>query len=114
MVEIEGTVTSARLRNPHVRFTMSVVNDRGIEVEWLVETNSLSGLRRRDISTDVFAVGENLRVAGHPGRQRDTGLWGDKHTDRRRERDRTRSWCDLRAGRTLPKVWPGQNSVTVE
>jgi hypothetical protein len=75
MIEIEGTVTSARLRNPHVRFTMSVVNDQGIEVEWLVETNSLSGLRRRDISTDIFAVGQNLRVAGHPGRQRDTGLW---------------------------------------
>jgi hypothetical protein len=75
MIEIEGTVTSARLRNPHVRFTMSVVNDLGAEVEWLVETNSLSGLRRKDISTDVFAVGQKLLVAGHPGRQRDTSIW---------------------------------------
>ena len=75
IVEIEGTVTSARLRNPHVSFTVSVVNEQGEEVEWLVETNSLSGLRRRDIATDIFAVGEKLRVAGHPGRQRDTGLW---------------------------------------
>jgi hypothetical protein len=75
IVEIEGVVTSARLRNPHVRFTMSVVNDLGAEVEWLVETNSLSGLRRKDISTDVFAVGQKLRIAGHPGRQRDTGMW---------------------------------------
>ncbi len=75
MIEIEGTVTSARLRNPHVRFTISVVDDQGEEVEWLVETNSLSGLRRRDVSTDVFAVGQTLRVAGNPGRQRDTSLW---------------------------------------
>jgi hypothetical protein len=75
MIEIEGTVTSARLRNPHVRFTVSVVDDQGEEVEWLVETNSLSGLRRKDVSTDVFAVGQTLRVAGNPGRQRDTSLW---------------------------------------
>jgi len=75
MIEIEGTVTSARLRNPHVRFTVSVVDDQGEKVEWLVETNSLSGLRRKDVSTDVFAVGQILRVAGHPGRQSDTGLW---------------------------------------
>jgi len=75
MVEIEGTITSTRLRNPHVRFTMNVVDDQGEEVEWLVETNSLSGLRRRDISTEVFAVGQTLRVAGNPGRQRDTSLW---------------------------------------
>ena len=75
IVEIEGTVTSTRLRNPHIRFTMSVVNDLGAEVEWLVETNSLSGLRRKEISTDVFAVGQKLRVAGHPGRQSNTGIW---------------------------------------
>jgi hypothetical protein len=75
MIEIEGTVTSARLRNPHVRFTVSVVDDQGEEVEWLVETNSLSGLRRKDVSTDVFAVGQILRVAGNPGRQRDTSMW---------------------------------------
>jgi hypothetical protein len=75
MIEIEGTITSARLRNPHVRFTMSVVDDQGAEVEWLVETNSLSGLRRKDVATDVFAVGQTLRVAGNPGRQRDTSLW---------------------------------------
>lgn len=75
MIEIEGTITSARLRNPHVRFTVSVVDDAGNEVEWLVETNSLSGLRRRAVSTDVFAVGEKLRVAGNPGRQSETSLW---------------------------------------
>ncbi|MGI9271832.1 MAG: DUF6152 family protein [Woeseiaceae bacterium] len=75
MVEIEGTITSVRLRNPHVRFTMSVVNDLGAEVEWLVETNSLSGLRRLDVSTDEFAVGRELRIAGHPGRQRNTSIW---------------------------------------
>ena len=75
MIEIEGTVTSARLRNPHVRFTMSVVDDQGVEVEWLVETNSLSGLRRLDVSTEEFAVGQKLRIAGHPGRQRETSIW---------------------------------------
>ncbi len=75
MIEIEGTVTSARLRNPHVRFTVSVVDDQGAQVEWLVETNSLSGLRRMDVSTDEFAVGQKLRIAGHPGRQRETSIW---------------------------------------
>lgn len=75
MIEIEGTVTAARLRNPHVSFTVSVVDDQGIEVEWLVETNSLSGLRRLDVSTDEFAVGRNLRIAGFPGRQRKASIW---------------------------------------
>ena len=68
MIEIEGTVTSARLRNPHVRFTVSVADDQGEEVEWLVETNSLSGLRRKDISTDVFASPRHQRLGFRPPR----------------------------------------------
>ena len=60
MTEIEGVVTEMSWRNPHVRF--SVQTDSGDT--WLIETNSVSILRRMDIEADVFGIGDRVRLAG--------------------------------------------------
>jgi hypothetical protein len=68
IIELEGPVTRVVWRNPHVRFTVRVRNDRGQDVLWDVETHSVSILRRMQVSPDVLKVGDRVRVAGNPGR----------------------------------------------
>jgi len=60
MTEIEGVVTEMRWRNPHVRFSVRT-DDGNI---WQIETNSVSILRRMEITEDVFGVGDRIRLAG--------------------------------------------------
>lgn len=75
MVEIEGVISANRLRNPHITFVVDVVNNAGGTDKWTIESNSLSGLRRLKVSTEVFAVGERVRVAGNPSRHSPHGIW---------------------------------------
>ncbi len=75
MIEIEGEISANRLRNPHITFVVDVVNAAGETEHWTVESNSLSGLRRLKVSTEVFAVGEKVRVAGNPSRHKAHGIW---------------------------------------
>ena len=64
IAEIEGEVTDVRWANPHVSFTM-----RTEEGEiWEIESNSIRGLERREISQDVIRVGNRFRLAGFPAR----------------------------------------------
>ncbi len=71
LIEIEGEVTDVLWQNPHVRF--SVRTDDG--ATWEVETNSVSIIRRMDISPDLLNIGDTVRVAGHPERRGDTAMW---------------------------------------
>ena len=64
--EAEGIVTSVLWRNPHVRFTMSVVDSNGDAVDWDMEMTSLSSLRRRGLDRQLLEVGHRIRVAGSP------------------------------------------------
>ena len=69
VAEIEGTVTRVLWANPHVRFTINGKNERGRQGLWDVETNSVSILRRMQISSNVLKIGDRIRVAGNPGRR---------------------------------------------
>ena len=69
IVELEGEITQVGWRNPHVYFAVSVTEDNGEEELWQIETNSVSILRRMDISSDVLKVGDRVRVAGNPARR---------------------------------------------
>ena len=60
ITEIEGVVTEMSWRNPHVRF--SVRADDGNT--WQIETNSVSILRRMEITPELFGVGDRVRLAG--------------------------------------------------
>ena len=75
IIEVEGSITAVRWRNPHVLFTVGVREDNGREELWQIQSNSVSILRRMDVSSDVLRVGERVRVAGNPGRQSGNQLY---------------------------------------
>ena len=64
IAEIEGEVTDVQWSNPHVSFTMRTADG---EI-WKIESNSIRGLERRQISRDVIRVGNRFRLAGFPAR----------------------------------------------
>ena len=68
-IELEGEITRVLWRNPHVRFTISAVDESGQEVLWEIESQSVSTLRRKNVTTVLVAVGDKVRVAGNPSRR---------------------------------------------
>lgn len=73
--ELEGVVTHVQWGNPHVLFTITVPNEQGKETIYEIESHSLSIMRRMDISSDALNVGDRVRVAGHPARHTDSGMF---------------------------------------
>jgi hypothetical protein len=69
LIEVEGEVTEFRWQNPHVVFTLNVVDAGGETTPWAIETLSISGISRWGITQDLFKVGDRLRVAGNPARK---------------------------------------------
>jgi len=67
--EMEGEITRIQWRNPHVLLTMRATGADGQEELWELETNSVSVLRRTEITSDVVQVGDRVRVAGHPAKR---------------------------------------------
>ncbi len=66
LIELEGEVTDILWRNPHVQASMRVVDGSGEAVEWEMATTALSNMRRWQIDPSFMAVGDTIRVAGHP------------------------------------------------
>ncbi len=64
IAEIEGEVTDVRWSNPHVSFTMRTLDGE----TWKIESNSIRGLERREISQNVIRVGNRFKLAGFPAR----------------------------------------------
>jgi len=71
LTEIEGQITELLWRNPHVRF--SIRTDSG--ETWDIETNSVSIVRRMDISPELLSVGDTIIVAGFPERRGENAMW---------------------------------------
>lgn len=69
-LEIEGEITRVAWVNPHVELTLRDADGES----WVLETNSVSILRRMDISADFVSVGARVRVAGNPARRRDNAM----------------------------------------
>lgn len=69
IVEIEGVLKSVSMRNPHVRFVVTVRGADGEEVDWNVETASLSTLQINGLDQDFMKPGERIRVAGQGSRR---------------------------------------------
>ena len=69
--ELEGRLVEVQWRNPHPIFTLATVNDAGQEEEWRLEAygNALT-LQRTGLSSDIFAVGDIVRVAGKLSKRR--------------------------------------------
>ena len=73
--EIEGEVTEVNWRNPHVRFTLRSTSELGEEVIYNIESHSLSILHRMEVTSDKINVGDTIRVAGHPAKWADNGMF---------------------------------------
>lgn len=65
-IEIDGQVTHVSWQNPHVRFTVSALDENGEAALWVIESTSVSTLRRMDIAAELVAVGDRITVAGNP------------------------------------------------
>ncbi|MBX2847381.1 MAG: hypothetical protein KTR16_03620 [Acidiferrobacterales bacterium] len=70
-VIVEGIITDYKWRNPHVEFSLSVASDAGEKIEWLLETHSVSILKRMQLTTDDINVGDTVKVAGWPSKKSD-------------------------------------------
>ncbi len=75
LTEIEGEITRVFWRNPHVGFTLRVTDEDGGEQLWDIESTSVSTLRRMNISRELVAVGETVRIAGNPSRRGDSLIY---------------------------------------
>jgi len=71
ITEVEGGVTQVLWRNPHVRF--SIATDNG--ETWDIESNSVSILRRMDITPELLSVGDRIRVAGGVARNGENAMF---------------------------------------
>ena len=69
--EIEGELMAVHWVNPHVGFTVSVVNEEGEAELWRVEgVSNLLGMQRGNVSSDVFTIGEHVIARGSPSVRR--------------------------------------------
>jgi len=74
-IELQGEVRQLIWRNPHVRITVAVADDNDQEALWVVEAQSVSMLRSRDISEVLLAIGDSITLAGNPARGGKTELY---------------------------------------
>ena len=63
-VEISGVITEFQLANPHSFMHVEVSLENSETEMWEVEANSVVLLRRADITTDTFRVGDRVTITG--------------------------------------------------
>jgi len=68
--EVSGTITDVSWRNPHVRVTVDVDG-----ILWTIEGQARAQLARMKVSQDLIAVGDSVRIAGHPSRRNPNTLY---------------------------------------
>ena len=75
VLEIEGELVAVHWVNPHVGFTVNVVNEDGEEERWRVEgISNLVNMQRGGVSSDIFTIGERVRAVGSPSLRRPRDL----------------------------------------
>ena len=74
-VEFTGELIEISWRNPHVLMTVRSTNDEGEGVVWDLEYLAPSFLSRQGITSDLFSVGDIIRVAGFPARSNEHAVF---------------------------------------
>jgi hypothetical protein len=64
-VTLQGKVTKVELINPHSWIHISVVDDKGNTVEWMIEGGSPNALVRRGINKNSIPIGSELVIRGY-------------------------------------------------
>jgi len=67
-IELDGTVTGVRFRNPHSQLFFDVTDEKGNVVHWIAEMGSPGNWRREGWNNDTFAPGTVIHVSIHPSR----------------------------------------------
>jgi hypothetical protein len=64
-VTIKGTVTKVELINPHSWIHVSVTDEKGNKVEWMVEGGSPNALVRKGVNKNSIPIGSELVIRGY-------------------------------------------------
>lgn len=68
VIELRGVITDVKWQNPHIGFSLNVIDSNGEPTTWMIESNSVSTLRQLGITADQIIIGEVVTVAGWPAR----------------------------------------------
>ena len=74
-VEIEGTVSVARWRNPHTVFEVEVTGPSGETTTWKIESGALGILRSRGLAREFVQVGDTVRIMGDASLRSDNEMF---------------------------------------
>jgi DNA/RNA endonuclease YhcR with UshA esterase domain len=77
-VEIQGSIVSLELVNPHAFLHIDVADEAGTTSRWVVEGPGKLSLARRGWTDDMFEPGETLTVVGNPSNVADREIWLEK------------------------------------
>ncbi len=75
VVEISGTLTEVRWRNPHTTLLIETVGADGETETWIAETRAATQMARANLEPDIFHLGDELRLAGFRGRRNTTAMF---------------------------------------
>jgi Family of unknown function (DUF6152) len=75
LVEIEGTLVSSALQNPHVHFGVEVKRADGKAVVYNVEATTLNWLQRTNVPLELFDTGGRVKFAGWPSKRSDDRMY---------------------------------------
>jgi hypothetical protein len=67
-IELDGTITGVRFRNPHSQLFFDVTDEDGNVVHWVAEMASPGNWRRQGWSEETFAAGTKIHISLHPSR----------------------------------------------
>jgi hypothetical protein len=70
VLEMEGKIVAAYWRNPHVNFTLKMLNDADEEEVWELEAGAWNTLSGRGITKSAITVGDRITVAVNPSSKR--------------------------------------------
>ena len=68
MNELEGEVMNLQWKNPHVVFTLKTTTSQGEVILYKIESHSLAIMRRNGVPANALRDGDEVKIAGHPGR----------------------------------------------
>ena len=75
-ISVEGTLTSIRWANPHVRLSMERIGESGEMEQWSIESGGPTLLRRLGVTEELVELGDRVTVSGFPSRRDDEAMVG--------------------------------------
>lgn len=76
LINVTGTVTEFRFKNPHVLIFFEVTGDQRTIVGWFAELTSPNRLARSESwSTDTLKPGDSISITGYPAMGGAPSVW---------------------------------------